>query len=122
LDGDILLEGSYSTQEGPESPEFALTYDVKGLDIQKTFFAFNTIRKIMPVAKFMSGNIDAHLTLNGRLHNDMTTDPATLQGDGNVHLLNGTLKDFGPMDKLSQSLDINALKDMPLKDDSGFLC
>ena len=116
LDGDIMLEGSYSTQEGSESPEFAFTYDVKGLDIQKTFFAFNSIRKIMPIAKFMSGNIDAHMTLNGRLHSDMTTDPAMLQGDGNVHLLTGNLKDFGPMDKLAQSLDINALKDMPLKE------
>ena len=116
FDGDIMLEGSYSTLEGPESPEIALNYDVKGLDIQKTFFAFNTIRKIMPVAKYMSGNIDAHLSLNGRLHNDMTTDPVTLQGDGNVHLVSATLKDFSPMDKLSQSLDIVVLKDMPLKD------
>ena len=119
LDGDILLEGSYSTLEGAESPEFALTYDVKSLDVQKTFFAFNTIRKIMPVAKFMSGKIDAHMTLNGRLHSDMTTDPATLQGDGNVRLISGTLKDFGPMDKLAQSLDISALKDMPMKEVSA---
>jgi hypothetical protein len=116
LDGDILLEGSYSTQETPGNPEFALSYDVKGLDIQKTFFAFNTIRKMMPVAKFMSGNIDAHMTLKGKLHEDMTTDPATLEGEGNVHLLNGILKDFGPLDKLAQSLDINALKNLPLSD------
>ena len=55
LDGDITMDGTYSTLESPGSPEIALTYDVKGLDIQKTFFAFNTIRKIMPVAKFMTG-------------------------------------------------------------------
>ncbi len=119
LDGDILVEGSYSTLESRENPEIALTYDVKGLDIQKTFFAFNSIRKIMPVAKFMAGNIDAHMSLNGILHNDMTTDPASLQGEGNVHLLAGSLKDFSPMDKLSHSLDIAVLKDMPLKDVSA---
>jgi AsmA-like C-terminal region len=119
LDGDIMVEGSYSTLESSENPEIALTYDVKGLDIQKTFFAFNSIRKIMPVAKFMAGNIDAHMSLNGILHNDMTTDPASLQGEGNVHLLTGSLKDFSPMDKLSHSLDIAVLKDMPLKDVSA---
>jgi hypothetical protein len=110
LDGDINIEGTYSTLESRENPEIALTYDVKGLDIQKTFFAFNTIRKIMPVAKFMAGNINAHMSLNGRLHDDMTTDLATLQGEGKVNLVAGSLKDFGPMDKLSQSLDIVALR------------
>jgi AsmA-like C-terminal region len=116
LDGDISLEGTYSTMESRDNPEFALTYDVKGLDIQKTFFAFNTIRKIMPVAKFIAGNLDAHMSLNGRLHNDMTTDLLTLQGEGNVLLITGSMKDFGPLDKLSQSLDIAGLKDIPLKE------
>jgi hypothetical protein len=116
LDGDIAIEGTYSTVEGRENPEIALTYDVKGLDIQKTFFAFNSVRKIMPIAKFMSGNLNAHMSLNGRLNDDMTANLQTLHGEGNVVLVTGSLKDFGPLDKLSQSLDIVALKNMPLKD------
>ena len=116
LDGDIVLDGTYSTSESRETPDIALIYDVKGLDIQKTFFAFNTARKIMPVAKFMSGNLNAHMSLNGKLHKDMTTDLATLQGEGHVELLTASLKDFGPLDKLSQSLDIAELSDIPLKD------
>ncbi len=116
LDGDISLNGTYSTLENKESPDFALNYDVKDLDVQKTFFAFNTIRKIMPVAKFISGNVTAHMSLNGSLNNDMTTDLRTLYGEGQVTLLTGTMKEFGPMDKLSQSLDITGLKDIPMKD------
>ena len=116
LDGEIVIDGTYSTLESRENPEIALTYDVKGLDIQKAFFGFNSARRIMPVAKFMSGDINAHMTLNGKLNNDMTTDLASLQGEGTVWLLNGTLKDFGPLDKLSQSLDIAALKNIPMKD------
>ena len=115
LDGDINLDGTYSTLENKENPYFALNYDVKALDVQKTFFAFNTIRKIMPVAKFISGNINAHMSLNGSLNNDMTTDLRTLYGEGQVELLTGTMKEFGPMDKLSQSLDITGLKDIPMK-------
>jgi hypothetical protein len=116
LDGDIMIEGTYSTLESRENPEIAFVYDVKGLDVQKTFFAFNTIRRIMPIAKFIAGNLDAHMTLNGRLHDDMTTDLQTLQGEGNVVLRTGSMKDFGPVDNLAQSLDIAELKDMPLKD------
>lgn len=114
--GDISLDGTYSTLENKENPDFALNYDVKALDVQKTFFAFNTIRKIMPVAKFISGNINAHMSLSGSLNNDMTTDLRTLYGEGQVELITGTMKEFGPMDKLSQSLDITGLKDIPMKD------
>jgi len=116
LDGSIIIDGSYSTLESRENPEIALTYDVKGLDVQKTFLAFNAVRRIMPVAKFISGNLNAHMSLNGRLHDDMTSDLLTLQGDGNVELLNGAMKDFGPLDKLAQLLEIVELKDIPLKD------
>src|SRR6185312_88480 len=116
LDGALVIDGTYSTSEHGANPEIAFTYDVKGLDIQKTFFAFNTVRKLMPVAKYMAGNLDAHMTLNGRLRDDMTPDLQTLQGEGNILLPAASLKDFGPLDKLSQSLDIAELKDVPLKD------
>ncbi len=116
LDGEIGIDGTYSTLESRENPEIALNYDVKGLDVQKTFLAFNAIRRIMPVAKFISGNLNAHMNLNGRLHDDMTSDLQSLQGDGNVVLLNGSMKDFGPLDKLAQQLEIVELKDIPLKD------
>lgn len=116
LDGDITLEGTYSTLENSEYPDIAFTYDVKGVDIQKTFLAFNSIRRIMPVAKFMSGNVDAHMTLNGKMNPDMTTDLASLEGQGTVSLLSGTIKNFGPLDKLAQSLDLSGLINLPLKD------
>lgn len=116
LDGDIHINGTYSTVESKDYPEFALTYDVKGLDIQKTFLAFNSIRRIIPVAKFIAGNINAHMSLSGRLNEDMTTDLQSLDGEGNVELLAGTMKNFDPLDKISQSLDIAELKDLPLKD------
>ncbi len=116
LDGDITINGVYSTLESKENPDITLTYDVKGLDIQKTFFAFNTIRRIMPVAKFIEGNLDAHMSLNGQLHDDMIPDLQTMNGEGTVQLLSGTMKDFGPLDKISQSMDIAELKDVQLKD------
>jgi AsmA-like C-terminal region len=116
LDGDVTLNGTYSTLENRENPEFGLVYDAKGLDIQKTFLAFNTIRKIMPIGKFIAGNVNAHMSLNGCLNEDMTTDLRSLNGEGEVTLVTGLMKDFGPMDKLSQSLDIEELKDIPLKD------
>ena len=116
MDGIVILDGTYSTLENREKPEIALTYDVKGLDVQKAFLAFYTVRKIVPVGKFITGNCNAHLILKGSLNADMTTDLQSLYGEGNLELPAGEMKDFGPMDKLTQSLDIASLKDIPLKD------
>jgi len=118
LDGTMIINGTYSTKER-EKPEIALTYDVKGLDVQKTFFTFNTLQKIMPVGKFISGKFNSQMSLDGMLGDDMMTDLQSLHGEGNILLVEGSLKDFGPMDKLSQSLDIVELKDIPLKDISA---
>jgi len=116
LDGSLLINGTYSTKEGSENPEIALTYDVNEVDMQKTFTAFSPLQKIMPVGRFMSGKFNAHMSVNGRLDQDLQPIFPTLYGDGNIILTEGSLRDFGPIDKLSQSLDINELKDISLKD------
>ncbi|MFL5748644.1 MAG: AsmA family protein, partial [Niastella sp.] len=51
LDGTIALGGSYSTRVSKKKPDISLTYDVQNLDIQKTFFAYNTVQKLMPIGK-----------------------------------------------------------------------
>jgi hypothetical protein len=116
LEGSLVIDGTYSTWQSRENPEISFHYDVKGLDVQKTFFAFNTVQKIMPVGKFVSGKFSSQMTLKARLGNDMTPDLQSLHGEGNLVLTDGTLKDFSPLEKLSQSLDIAELKDIPLKD------
>ncbi len=116
LDGTMLINGTYSTKEGRENPIIALTYDVNGVDMQKIFLAFNTLQKIMPVGRFMSGKFNAHMNVNGNLDQDMQPNCPTLHGKGDVVLTDGSLRAFAPIDKLSQTLDIKELKDIALKD------
>jgi len=116
LDGTMVIDGTYSTKEGRENPIIAMTYDVNDVDMQKTFLAFNTLQKIMPVGRFMSGKFNAQMNVNASLNQDMQPNYPTLHGDGNVVLTEGSLKAFGPIDKLSQTLDIKELKDISLKD------
>ena len=116
MEGTMIMNGTYSTKETREIPEINFTYDVKGLDVQKTFFAFNSLQKLMPVGKFLSGKFSAQMTLAGRMGQDMVPDYQSLHGKGSLLLMDGIMKDFGPLDKLSQSLDLAELKDMPLND------
>ena len=116
LGGTIGLNGSYSTKNDKNHPGISLAYDVKNLDAEKTFYAFNTVQKLMPVGKFISGVINSQLTMNGKLGSDLMPDLTTLSGKGDVLLLNGFLKKFAPVEKLAQSLNISELSSFALKD------
>jgi len=116
LDGTIALSGSYSTKQSVKKPDISLSYDVAGLDVQKTFYAFNTVQKLMPIGQFISGKLTSKLNMTGKLGEEMMPDLGTLTGDGTLLLLEGFLAKFAPLDKLASTLDINALKSISLKD------
>ena len=100
LDGTIMLDGSYSTRDNKKKPAITLNYDVKDLDVQKTFNTFNTVQKLMPVGKFLSGKLNSKLGLTGLLGNNMLPDLTTLTGEGNIFLIEGLLEKFKPLEKL----------------------
>ncbi|THU34828.1 hypothetical protein FAM09_22805 [Niastella caeni] len=116
LDGTIALGGTYSTKLSKKKPDISLTYDVQGLDIQKTFFAYNTMQKLMPIGQFIAGKLTSKLTMNGQLGETMMPDLSTITGNGSLLLLEGVLNKFAPLDKLASALDISSLKQMSLKD------
>ncbi|MFT3747002.1 MAG: AsmA-like C-terminal region-containing protein [Agriterribacter sp.] len=121
LDGKIAVSGSYSTKASIKNPAIALTYDVSNLSAEKTFSAFNTIRMLMPIGKFLSGTISSKLTLNGKLGQDMTPEISTLTGNGALQLLQGALKKFAPVEKLAQTLNVNDLSNFSMKDVKAYV-
>lgn len=116
LDGNIFLNGSFSTREDKNHPQINLSYDVKNIDIQKTFFAFNTIQKLMPVGKFLAGKFNSNLTLSGKLNGEMMPEFSTLTGNGNVLMMHGVLSKFQPLEKIAEVLQIKELQGVTLKD------
>lgn len=116
LDGTIALGGSYSTKASKKKPDISLNYDIQNLDIQKTFMAYNTVQKLMPIGQFIAGKLTSKLTLNGKLGETMMPDLSTLTGSGSMLLLQGVLNKFAPLDKLASALDISGLKEISLKD------
>ncbi|OQP39892.1 hypothetical protein A4H97_16870 [Niastella yeongjuensis] len=116
LDGTIALGGSYSTKVSKKKPDIALNYDIQNLDIQKTFMAYNTVQKLMPIGQFIDGKLTSKLTLNGKLGETMMPDLSSLTGSGSMLLLQGVLNKFAPLDKLATALDISGLKEITLKD------
>jgi hypothetical protein len=116
LDGSMQFDGSYSTKLNKTKPDININYTVKDVDVQKAFFAYNTIQKLMPVGKFLAGKLSSQFNMTGNLNEDMFPDLSSLTGKGNVLLIKGVLKKFQPLEKLSTVLDVSALKDISLKD------
>jgi AsmA-like C-terminal region/AsmA family len=116
LSGEILFNGSYSTADHASPPGIAMNYAVKNIDIQQAFYAYNTMQKLMPVGKFISGKLSSEMNMTGVLGKDMMPDLSTLTGSGNLLLLEGVLKKFAPVEKLSADLGITELQEISLKD------
>jgi hypothetical protein len=121
LDGTMTLNGSYSTRTHKKDPAINLNYDVKDLDIQKTFYAFNTVQKLMPIGQFLGGKLHSQLSMTGNLNGNMMPDLNTLSGKGNLLLIEGLLKKFAPLEKLASTLQIEELKSITIKDVKNYI-
>ncbi|MDB5252345.1 MAG: AsmA family protein [Flaviaesturariibacter sp.] len=116
LDGVITVNGTYSTRVHDAKPAISLVYAVTGVDIQKAFFAYNTMQKLMPIGKFLSGKLTSNMNLKGALQADGMPDLSSLTGAGNLLLLEGVLKGFAPLDKMATVLQISELKNIAVKE------
>lgn len=120
LNGDVAFTGFYSTKLDTKKPDISMTYNVNNVDIQKTFYAFNTVQKLMPVGQFLAGKLTSSLTLTGKLGDNMMPDLSTLTGNGNLLLLEGLLSKFSPVDKIASTLNVAQLQNISMKDVKTF--
>ncbi|MGG9963600.1 AsmA-like C-terminal region-containing protein [Ferruginibacter sp. SUN106] len=116
LDGTLGVNGQYSTLQSKTKPDIALDYAVTGVDVQKTFYAFNTVQKLMPIGKFIAGKLTSQMTVKGKLGDNMMPDMNSLTGNGNLLLIQGFLSKFAPLDKIASTLNVKALEQISLKD------
>jgi hypothetical protein len=121
LDGSMNINGSYSTLQSKKKPDISLTYDVKDLDVEKTFYTFNTVQKLMPVGQFIAGRISSQLTMKGKLGEDMMPDLNSLTGNGNLFLIQGFLSKFKPLEQVAQLLNIKELEAISIKDVKNYI-
>ena len=119
LVGKLGVSGSYSTLQDVKQPKIDFAYDVKGVNIEKAFYAFNTVQQLMPIGKFLSGTLNSQMSLTGKLGSDMSPVLNSLTGKGNFALLEGALKKFAPVEKIAQTLNVSELNGFNLKDIKG---
>jgi len=120
LGGGITMDGGYGTID-PAKPTFDLQYDLQNMDFQRAFNTFNTFEKIAPIGKYIKGDFNTSLAMTGVLGKDMYPDFNTLNINGFLQTLNAVVAGFEPLNKVGETLNINALKTVEIKNTKNWL-
>ena len=109
LGGQVVFNGLYETPENKE-PIYGIKLDMNQLNFQEAFKTLNTFRILAPVGAFIDGIFNTTLSLEGTLGEGMMPNLNTINAAGFLETLNGSLKNYPPLQKLGEQLRINELR------------
>ncbi len=109
LDGTVGMNGNYNAQN-LEKPKMDFVFDIKNMDINKAANKFNTIDKLAPIAKACNGRFTTKFSMQSDLGTDMMPINKTVNGKGTLSTQSVALKDFEPLIKLADKINIEKLK------------
>ncbi len=116
MDGLITMNGFYGTKADKKNPDIQFDYSLENIDVQKVYTSVDMVEKMMPAAKYVSGKMNSHLSMTGKMGEDMSPDMKSLTGKGDIFMLSGMLSGFPVTDQLGTKLNMPQLKSMSLKD------
>jgi hypothetical protein len=115
LGGSVNMSGKYATTN-PKQPDVVFALVITELDIPATYAAFNTVKKMAPVAKYAKGTFSSTLTFAAKMDDKMDPVMNTLQGAGNLKTKTVTISGLPAMVKLADAIKMDQYKKMDLKD------
>lgn len=111
LGGTIGMEGLYSTKD-IKAPDFAMKLDLSKIKYVEAVKKIDMLKKAAPIAEYLDGIFNTSLVMKGKLGNEMTPDLSTLDASGFLETINGTLKGYNPLLKLSDMLGLKEIKEV----------
>ncbi|MFN0032823.1 MAG: AsmA-like C-terminal region-containing protein, partial [Flavobacteriales bacterium] len=109
LEGTVIMSGNYYAQD-LSKPKMDMVFDIKDMDINKAANQFNTIDKMAPIAKACNGRFTTKFGMKCDLTQEMMPINNTVNGSGGLSTKNVTLKDFAPLVKLADKINLEKLK------------
>lgn len=115
MGGKMALDGVYDTQD-KTTPSFDFNYALQKMQFKKLYASMVTFRQLAPVAKFIDGVFNTKLQIKGVLGEDMMPDLSSLTAAGLLETISGSIRGFEPLTKLASTLNVDAVKNLSLKD------
>lgn len=114
LSGTMKMSGSYATPER-KSANIAFDMNITGFDIQQTVSAFESVKKMAPIAEKTTGKFSTTLTINTKLNEHMEPNLNTMSGAGKLSTESVVINSFGPLLKVAETLKLDQFKQLPVK-------
>jgi len=114
FNGSIGLDGSYEALS-KDRAHIEFNMDISNLDIPKSALYFNTMEKLVPIAKYCKGTFSTKLSMNTDIDANMEPVYESLTGDGKVKTDKVTVTNFPVLLKLAESVKMDKLKSQTLE-------
>jgi uncharacterized protein involved in outer membrane biogenesis len=115
LQGSMIMNGEYNTQD-ISKPMVNMNLSIKEIDIQSSFYAFNTVEKLVPVAEMCRGKVSSEFRFSSLLDSAMYPVYNSLQGYGSLVTGEVKLENNETFEKIGKLLKKEDLKDSKFKD------
>jgi len=120
LGGAMTMNGTYDSRDKTK-PLFDFDLNIDKMNIKSAYQAFNTIKKLAPVAEKMDGNFSTNFKIAGGLGQDMMPLYNTLLGGGLINITQAAVSNLSLLNKikavtkLTGGTDNATLKDILLQ-------
>ena len=113
LDGHLKMSGFYSSQD-IEKPSFDFDMNAKNFDITQSFKAFETLQKMVPIAKHAEGKISIKMNMNGLLLSNMDPDLESLNSQGRLQSNNISITNADLFNEIGSILKVDRFNELSL--------
>ncbi|UOQ79039.1 hypothetical protein MUN84_11245 [Hymenobacter sp. 5516J-16] len=109
LGGAFATSGSYSSKDLAH-PKFNLGLNIKNLNFQNAFKAFNSVKAMVPLASSLEGVFSTNFNVSGEMGPDMLPRYSTLTGKGLFEVVRAAVANSSVLDKISSLTQFQELK------------
>ena len=105
--------GSYNTQDLAH-PKFDLGLNIKNLNFQSAFQAFNTVKALVPLASAVQGVFNTNFSASGEMGQDMLPKLSTLSGKGIFDILKASVLQSPTLSQIASLTTLPELKNLSI--------
>lgn len=109
LGGAFATNGSYSSKNLAH-PKFDFGLNIKNLNFQNAFSAFNSVKAMVPLADNLEGIFSTNFKVSGEMGPDMMPNYSTLTGKGLFEVVRAAVSGSPVLTKISSLTQLQELK------------
>lgn len=114
LGGQFQTSGTYDTRD-VRKPQFDFALNLANVQIAEAYQHLTVVRALLPLARYLLGNVSSQFKLSGLLGPDLIPQLNTLDGTGVIRVIQAAVRDNPVLDRLVEHTKLSDLQALRLK-------